>query len=101
MARFSIIMIAFLLALVPAAYAQNAYLAAQWPNTDFSKTTVDLAEIRSGGPGKDGIPAVDAPTFRNVPDERRIGPREPVMTSEIRRSGASSRTMGMAGRTRS
>lgn len=84
MARFSILMIAFLLALVPAAYAQNGYLAAQWPITDFSKTTVDLAEIRSGGPGKDGIPAVDAPTFLKVSDERRIGPREPVMTIEIK-----------------
>lgn len=34
-----------------------------WPNTDFSKTTVPLEEIRSGGPGKDGIPSIDDPQF--------------------------------------
>nr|WP_245814738.1 DUF3179 domain-containing protein [Litoreibacter ascidiaceicola] len=64
-------------------HAQSPYLTAGWPNTDFSKTTVDLGEIRSGGPGKDGIPAVDSPTFLKVSDERRIGPREPVMTVEL------------------
>jgi hypothetical protein len=31
--------------------------------TDFSKHTVPLSEIASGGPGKDGIPAVDRPKF--------------------------------------
>ena len=30
-----------------------------WPQTDFSRCTVDIAEILSGGPGKDGIPALD------------------------------------------
>ena len=31
--------------------------------TDFSKHTVPYSEIRSGGPSKDGIPAIDKPTF--------------------------------------
>ena len=34
-----------------------------WPRTDFSKTTVNMAEILSGGPPKDGIPAIDHPRF--------------------------------------
>lgn len=67
----------------PAA-AQNLFITAQWPNTDFSKTTVDLETIRSGGPGKDGIPAVHNPTFLKVGDERRLEDREPVLTVELR-----------------
>ena len=63
--------------------AQNPFLSAQWPNTDFSKTTVDLGTIRSGGPGKDGIPAVDNPTFVEVTSEQRLEAREPVLTVEI------------------
>lgn len=35
----------------------------EWPNTDFSKRTVDLFEIIAGGPPKDGIPAIDQPRF--------------------------------------
>ena len=40
--------------------------APAWPNTDFSKTSVPLEEIRSGGPGKDGIPSIDYPRFENL-----------------------------------
>jgi hypothetical protein len=65
------------------AQAQNPFLSAQWPNTDFSKTTVDLNSIRSGGPGKDGIPAVHNPTFLEVSGERRLNDREPVITVEL------------------
>ncbi|SFR48273.1 DUF3179 domain-containing protein [Litoreibacter janthinus] len=83
MARFSFLIATIWLLAVCAASAQTAFLSAQWPNTDFSKATVDLSEIRSGGPGKDGIPAVDKPTFLVASDERRIGAREPVLTVEI------------------
>lgn len=55
----------------------------QWPDTDFEKRSVNLSEIRSGGPGKDGIPAVSNPGFLSVADEDRIGDREPVMTLEL------------------
>lgn len=30
-------------------------------DTDFSRATVDLGEIRASGPGKGGIDAIDAP----------------------------------------
>ncbi len=38
--------------------------------TDFSKHSVDLAEIFSGGPPKDGIPAVDHPKFESIAKAR-------------------------------
>jgi len=39
--------------------------AAQW-KTDFEKHTVPLDQITSGGPPKDGIPAIDDPKFISV-----------------------------------
>ncbi|MDA8747329.1 DUF3179 domain-containing protein [Litoreibacter sp.] len=77
------ILFALLMCFALPALAQNAFLSAQWPDTDFSKTTVDLASIRSGGPGKDGIPAVDDPSFIKVADERRLSDREPVIALEL------------------
>lgn len=55
----------------------------EWPDTDFSRTAVDFNEIMSGGPPKDGIPAVDDPTFIRVGEETRLGDREPVITLEL------------------
>ena len=56
----------------------------EWPNTDFTQTTIpNWVEIMSGGPPKDGIPALDDPDFMPVADEERIGDREPVITLEI------------------
>ncbi|MXZ41965.1 MAG: DUF3179 domain-containing protein [Caldilineaceae bacterium SB0666_bin_21] len=34
--------------------------------TDFTKRTIDLTEIISGGPPKDGIPSLDAPRFEPI-----------------------------------
>ena len=55
---------------------------AEFPKTDFDTHSVDLSEIRSGGPPRDGIPAIWEPSFIDVADETRIDPREPVMTYE-------------------
>ncbi len=56
----------------------------EWPDTDFTKTTItDWSEIMSGGPPKDGIPALSDPTFIKASDENRLGPREPVISFEI------------------
>lgn len=55
-----------------------------WPITDFSRYSVPLEEIRSGGPGKDGIPAIDHPSF--VPVSATTGdlaPTEPVIALEV------------------
>lgn len=56
----------------------------EWPDTDFGTTTVDnWTEIMSGGPPKDGIPAVDGPSFIAVDGETRLGDREGVITLEL------------------
>lgn len=34
--------------------------------TDFSRATISYADVISGGPSKDGIPAIDAPRFEPV-----------------------------------
>lgn len=67
-----------------AASADPSFWRNEWPGTDFSRTSVDSwAEIRSGGPGKDGIPALTAPRMHPVADETRLAPREPVIAVEI------------------
>lgn len=62
-------------------FAQDAGpFSAAWPDTDFSRVTIDLAEVISGGPPKDGIPALTAPAFIAAATETRLSEREPVMT---------------------
>ncbi len=64
--------------------ADPARWQGEWPETDFSKTSItDWSEIISGGPPKDGIPALDAPGFKAARAETRIAPREPVITVAI------------------
>jgi len=56
---------------------------AEWPRTDFAKRTVALEEIESGGPPKDGIPAIDRPRFV-TPEEagKWLDRREPAIVFE-------------------
>ncbi|MEF2548469.1 DUF3179 domain-containing (seleno)protein [Aurantimonas sp. E1-2-R+4] len=63
-----------------AALAQPEAGRREWPNTDFSRSAVDFAEIVSGGPPKDGIPVIEAPRFRLARDETRLDPRESMMS---------------------
>lgn len=66
------------------AMADPAFWKHEWPATDFSKTTIqNWGEILSGGPPKDGIPALSDPSFVVAADETRIGDREPVITVEF------------------
>lgn len=66
------------------AAASPEFWSSEWPNTDFEQTTVEnWVEILSGGPPKDGIPALDNPAFMLVSDEATLTPREPVITLEI------------------
>ena len=53
-------------------------LGAGW-RTDFSRHTVPLSEFQSGGPGKDGIPALDRPRFAPVAKTTYVKPHEPVI----------------------
>jgi hypothetical protein len=58
-----------------------------WPKTDFSRRTVELAEIRFGGPPKDGIPAIDRPHFDSASQARDwLAPQDPVIVLRIGRA---------------
>jgi hypothetical protein len=57
-------------------------ITAGW-KTDFSKRAVPLSEFQSGGPGKDGIPAIDEPRFVSVDETDFLESQEPVVTLEL------------------
>ncbi len=57
----------------------------EW-KTDFAKHSVPLGDIISGGPPKDGIPAIDRPKFDSVADaDKWLKPLEPVILYERNR----------------
>ncbi len=74
---------AVLLAGAAPAHANPALWRFEWPNTDFSKSSVPFEDIISGGPPKDGIPAVDDPQFASVADARGMADSEPVISLAI------------------
>ncbi|MGH2619267.1 MAG: DUF3179 domain-containing protein [Anaerolineales bacterium] len=48
--------------------------------TDFSRHSIDYAEVLSGGPPKDGIPAINQPNFETIDQaDEWLGPLEPVI----------------------
>ncbi len=51
--------------------------------TDFSKISVPVSEIVSGGPPKDGIPAIDEPKFESLTEANQwLGDTDPVVLVE-------------------
>lgn len=54
-----------------------------WAETDFSKRSIKLIEILSGGPSKDGIPSIDNPIFKTIAEIKNIGGNEPVIGFEV------------------
>ena len=58
-------------------------LRGSW-STDFSRTSIDFDEIMTGGPPKDGIPAIDQPVFESVGDaDGWLEDLEPVQVVDI------------------
>jgi len=56
----------------------------EFPKTDFSKHSVPYREILSGGPPRDGIPAIDHPRFVTVLEANSwLRPQEPVILVEL------------------
>lgn len=51
--------------------------------TDFSKLSVPVHEVLSGGPPRDGIPSIDNPSFRPVSEVTDIPGREPVIWLDV------------------
>jgi hypothetical protein len=79
-----ILLLAAMLAYAAASYAQSAADRREWPKTDFAKRTVELTEIQSGGPPKDGIPAIDRPKFVGTrPARAWLKPKEPVIVLRL------------------
>ena len=66
------------LLMIPPLAADPARWRPEWPQTDFTRHSVDLEEIFSGGPPKDGIPSIDDPQFVPVA-EAKLPPKEPVI----------------------
>ncbi|MGE3597139.1 MAG: DUF3179 domain-containing protein [Dehalococcoidia bacterium] len=59
-------------------------LEAGWPKTDFSRRTIELREVNSGGVPKDGIPAIDAPRFEPISSARQwLKPDEPIIAVQL------------------
>lgn len=55
----------------------------EWPATDFSTTSLeDWSGIISGGPGRDGIPALSDPKMVRVAQKEGLEPQEAVITLE-------------------
>jgi hypothetical protein len=72
------------LAFATAAFSDPRLWRGEWPDTDFTRTSVqDWSEIMSGGPPKDGIPALDGAGFIPVHSETRLGDTEGVIAVEL------------------
>jgi len=80
----SVLMAALCFALAAGtAAADPAVWRAEWPATDFSRHAVPYEEIRSGGPPKNGIPAIDRPRFVEADKADGFADREPVIRLAI------------------
>ena len=80
MIRYAAAILILCAGLARAQGAPPAFWSAEWPRTDFSESTVaDWSEIRSGGPPKDGIPALTDPAMIPVAETTALDTREPVM----------------------
>ncbi len=72
-----------LASLAAPAHAQGEFPAWEFPKTDFEKRTVELSEIMSGGPPRDGIPAIDLPRYATTDEASKwLDPDEPVIAVE-------------------
>ncbi len=82
--RLTVPLLVASLALAGAALAEPRFWKNEWPETDFSTTSLpNWVEIISGGPPKDGIPALSDPQFLDVAQESRVELVEPVIAVEI------------------
>lgn len=65
------------------AISQPASLEQEFPKTEFSKSVVEFDEIQSGGPPRDGIPALDDPRFIPAGRADWLHPDEPVIVVTV------------------
>jgi len=74
--------LSFLVVLNLPVQAQVSSWKYEWPDTDFSKKSIDFKEILSGGPPKDGIPSIEQPKFMAAAkvNFNDLGNNEPVIS---------------------
>jgi hypothetical protein len=73
---------ALLIGITPA-IADPAAWRQEWPRTDFLRHSVAYDEIVSGGPPKDGIPAVANPSFAPVSEVHDLDAHAPVISVAV------------------
>ena len=79
----AVLALAGTLAVAAAAAASPTYWKLEWPRTDFSKSSIDFADIMSGGPPKDGIPSIDDPSFVALAGAAELPGTEPVIAVSL------------------
>ena len=73
----------FLLPITSIAQSNNSSKLRGW-KTDLTKHSVSLDELMSGGPPKDGIPAIDNPEFESINSARHwVSAKEPVISLKL------------------
>lgn len=55
------------------------YAQSEFPLTDFGQRSIDLNEVLSGGPPRDGIPPIDDPEFKPIDEVDDLAETEPVV----------------------
>jgi len=84
----SLYIIGFLFIQIPfhiaAASEAVKFSSVEWPKTDFNKHNISFDEILSGGPPKNGIPAIDKPRFVKSDNAKKwLKPLEPVIAIKL------------------
>lgn len=79
MGRTAVIVMLFIIS-TNLACAQNVSSLFHEFKTDYTKTSIDFKDILSGGPPKDGIPAIETPRFTEIREaDKWIGDREAIL----------------------
>ena len=78
----TLLVLALWLAPTPGHGAEPAWhnWAREFPRTDLTRRSIDLAEIVTDGPTRDSIPPIDDPRFVDVAQPGKVGPFEPVVS---------------------
>ncbi len=80
MFKASVLILFILCAFAFSIHAGEVFSKKEFPKTDFSKHTVPLTEIYSGGPPRDGIKPIDKPVFVSIAQAKKfLDQREPVV----------------------
>ncbi len=75
---------ALALLLINSSVSANPFLKSQWLDTDFDNSIIDISEVMSGGPPRDGIPSIDSPQFDTTRQAGKwLDEREPVILVDL------------------